>query len=110
MSAALRRRLARHSAQLHGVGRYGMVGVSPGIARPVSEASVTRQGELSGEGKHRLIGVNPSGHKLVERASAEVALRAVAAEVFDIRFRKLDGLDESFAGDAVADFVVHFVG
>ena len=82
-----------------------------GIARPVAEASVTRQGEwLGGQGKHRLIGINPSGHKLVERASAEVALRAVAAEVFDIRFRKLDGLDKSSAGDAVADFVVHFVG
>jgi len=46
VSRALRRRLARHSAQLQGEGVYGMVKVSPGIARPVAEASVTRQGEL----------------------------------------------------------------
>ena len=36
---ALRRREARHSAQLQGLGVYDMVGVSPGNARPVSEAS-----------------------------------------------------------------------
>ena len=111
VSRAWRRRVARHSAQLQGVGRYGMAVSLAGYRPPRCQGERTRQGEwLGDEGKHRLIGINPSGHKLVERASAEVALRAVAAEVFDIRFGKFDGLDESFAGDAVADFVVHFVG
>jgi len=36
---AWRRRVARHSAQVQGEGVYGMAVVSPGIARPVAEAS-----------------------------------------------------------------------
>ncbi len=48
VSRALRRRVARHSAQLQGVGVYGMVVRSAGLPPPLARRRLSRQGKLGG--------------------------------------------------------------